>query len=426
MKTYKTSITRYILPVVFIMCVLAQQKSSAQPTVIENGIKFTSQQNATLVGADGLIMKTKDGGLTWNTASVPTTNELLGEDFIDEFTGMVVGINGTVIITLDAGNLWELKSSGTTDNLNSIKAVRSSVWVACGDNGTIIRTIDGGQSWTQVNSFTTSSLNDVEFVDNQNGFIVGDNAVLLKTYDGGANWERINISSGNPKFNLPLNAIDMKDTQNGTLVGNGGLILNTVDGGISWSAPLSTPPTENIYDVKYLSDTVAIAAGADGLMLKTIDGGFSWERIDIPQVPPTVDLKCVNFANGSTGISVGEEGTEIYTIDGGNSWSTTPPSPGLCPVSTNGTAPQIKNYPNPFNPVTNITYYLPFNAKVSIKVYNITGREIVTLADGFQSSGSYSVMFNASNLSSGVYFYRLTAIDGTSEYTMTRKMILNK
>ncbi len=70
-----------------------------------------------------------------------------------------------------------------------------------------------------------------------------------------------------------------------------------------------------------------------------------------------------------------------------------------------------QNYPNPFNPSTAITYQLPKNSHVSLKVYDILGKEVVTLVDEVKEAGSYNVQFNAQNIASGVYFYRMVAGD---------------
>jgi hypothetical protein len=81
-----------------------------------------------------------------------------------------------------------------------------------------------------------------------------------------------------------------------------------------------------------------------------------------------------------------------------------------------------QNFPNPFNPVTNITYSIATNTRVSIKVYDITGKEITTLVNEYKTPGHYSISFNGSNLSSGFYFYRVSAGD----YTEMKKMSLLK
>jgi hypothetical protein len=81
-----------------------------------------------------------------------------------------------------------------------------------------------------------------------------------------------------------------------------------------------------------------------------------------------------------------------------------------------------QNYPNPFNPETQINYSIPHNSFVTLEVYDILGREITTLVNEVKSPGNYEVNFNATNLPSGIYFYRLQA----GSFVETKKMILLK
>ena len=81
-----------------------------------------------------------------------------------------------------------------------------------------------------------------------------------------------------------------------------------------------------------------------------------------------------------------------------------------------------QNYPNPFNPATKISYKIGEPGFVQLKVYNVLGVEVKSLINEFKISGEYSINFNASSLSSGVYFYTLSI----NNFTQTRKMILEK
>jgi len=81
-----------------------------------------------------------------------------------------------------------------------------------------------------------------------------------------------------------------------------------------------------------------------------------------------------------------------------------------------------QNYPNPFNPSTVISYQLPTSGFVKLRVYDVLGREVATLSDAHQGAGNYSVVFDAANLTSGVYFYRLEA----GNFAETRKFLLLK
>jgi hypothetical protein len=82
----------------------------------------------------------------------------------------------------------------------------------------------------------------------------------------------------------------------------------------------------------------------------------------------------------------------------------------------------IQNYPNPFNPITIIKYQLPASSKVTLKIYDILGNEVITLLNEEKETGTYEVIFNASNYSSGVYFYRIQA----GSFVETKKMVLMK
>ncbi len=83
---------------------------------------------------------------------------------------------------------------------------------------------------------------------------------------------------------------------------------------------------------------------------------------------------------------------------------------------------QHQNYPNPFNPTTVISYSVPTSCQVRLTVLDILGREIVELVNEQKFAGTYEVKFTASNLPSGIYFYRLTA----GSFSETKKMILIK
>ncbi|HEX2865666.1 MAG TPA: T9SS type A sorting domain-containing protein [Ignavibacteriales bacterium] len=81
-----------------------------------------------------------------------------------------------------------------------------------------------------------------------------------------------------------------------------------------------------------------------------------------------------------------------------------------------------QNYPNPFNPTTVINYALPRASKVTLKIYDMLGREVTTLVNGYKETGRYSVEFNASSLPSGTYIYAIRA----SDFVRSGKMLLLK
>ena len=82
----------------------------------------------------------------------------------------------------------------------------------------------------------------------------------------------------------------------------------------------------------------------------------------------------------------------------------------------------MQNYPNPFNPVTTIKFILPYADNVELKIYNLLGEEVVTLTNMYYSAGEHQIKWNASNKSSGIYFYKIK----TSCYSETKKLLLLK
>jgi len=91
-------------------------------------------------------------------------------------------------------------------------------------------------------------------------------------------------------------------------------------------------------------------------------------------------------------------------------------------ITSTPTGYAVANYPNPFNPSTIISYQLPSNGLVTIKVFDVLGREVRTLVNDYKTSGTYTVSFDASKLASGIYFYQLRS----GNYISTKKMLLLK
>ena len=95
-------------------------------------------------------------------------------------------------------------------------------------------------------------------------------------------------------------------------------------------------------------------------------------------------------------------------------------------ISAPGDFKLSQNYPNPSNPKCRIDFEIPFDSKVSLRVYDILGKEVYKLVDEFKPADFYSIEFDGSNLASGMYFYRIIAEGGGNNFTHTLKMVLVK
>ena len=162
------------------------------------------------------------------------------------------------------------------------------------------------------------------------------------------------------------------------------------------------------------------------MILISTDAGITWQPSVTNLNENGNDLYSVAFTDDKTGISAGKNGIQVYTHDGGLNWS------GKANVNLAGTSSTSKtgtlsqNYPNPFNPVTMINYSIPFDGSVSLKIYDMTGKEVTSLVNGYVNAGTYNAKFDGSNFSSGIYFYILKASNIDQAFSKTMKMILTK
>ena len=84
----------------------------------------------------------------------------------------------------------------------------------------------------------------------------------------------------------------------------------------------------------------------------------------------------------------------------------------------------LSNYPNPFSTGTTIKYTLPFDAKVSLKVYDFTGRTVATITEAKKGPGEHSILFKPGNLAEGSYYYQLTLVTATKQFLQTGRMMI--
>jgi photosystem II stability/assembly factor-like uncharacterized protein len=307
------------------------------------------------------IYITTDGGISWQETK--TSDHLFGAFCSDNLHRIVVGWGGTIKYTSDGGKVWNTAYSGTASHLKDVYFVNNELGFIVGNEGTILRSENGGLSWKNLVSNTSNSLNGVFFINNEIGIAIGTFGTILRTSDDGETWELQNSGTYSD-----LNSVFFKDKNNGLIVGELGVILRTTDGGLNWKAEQSGI-NNSLYGLA-IKDSVELTVGNEGTILRNI----------------------VDFL----------------------------------PTDTNKTLPSVynleQNYPNPFNPNTIIKYSIPKQYHVTIKVYDLLGREITTLVNEEKSPGNYEVKFYGSSVTSGVYFYQIK----TSNFVSTKKMVLLK
>lgn len=194
-------------------------------------IRFSDKKRGYVVGSvlrksgvdevvvDSLLMRTEDGGETWQRITVPTKTELFHVDFNGNSHGWIVGDGGVILATRDEGLSWNKQSSGTANPLYNVDFRDDDEGYAVGKSGTILRTENGGASWQNVSSNAKDTFLRVDFADDKNGWVVGYSGNILRSDDRGKSWVRQDAGTRAPLYGLHM------DKKYGWAVGEKGLIL---------------------------------------------------------------------------------------------------------------------------------------------------------------------------------------------------------
>lgn len=308
-----------------------------------------------IVGDNGQILKTTDGGLNWEFQNSPTNQNLTSVFFISPTQGYITGPGNFFLRTTDGGATWQqsvVESNGLVGVFRQFQAIRflnNSTGYVVGERTTpavnknvFYRTTNGGATWTQVaNPGPTNGSGAFDAVALSAAgvqFAAADNGRIFRSDDNGQTWNQTGVGDGDLSNATDFRGIDFEaDGIEGYVVGLSGVIRRTADGNnatpanVDWIPPAVNPAVANLNGVAVASDNVAVAVGdnesGSGTVVRTVDGGVNWTRIttNIPDVP----LESVRFVNANLGfIRSRNGGILLRTNDGGATWTpiSTPPS----------------------------------------------------------------------------------------------------
>lgn len=171
-------------------------------------IRFTGKKDGFIIGSilkefdgeirvvDSLVLKTSDGGETWRRISVPFSKEIYNLDFVNDDYGWIVGDDGMILATVNGGLTWKIqktplgpiKDKKTKPALYSVDFRDKKEGYAVGGYGTILRTDNGGETWDVVKTAYPETFLRVNFANDENGWIVGYNGTILRSSDKGRTW----------------------------------------------------------------------------------------------------------------------------------------------------------------------------------------------------------------------------------------------
>ena len=404
-------------------------------------VRFINITTGWVLG-ENYMYQTTDGGMNWAqkdtiipVGSRSSTLLTLNEDivFYSVFNSQSSQGSG-VRRTIDGGITWETIDS-SNNYYSDIEFVSDQIGFAAGSNAQfqalIKKTTDGGATWTTIASdFSPSSyeIKGISFVNENMGWAVTYDALIFKTDNGGLNWtfqDSIGIFGSSTG---PLRDIFFITQDSGWAVGGisgGMMIARTIDGGVTWNLEIQSG--SSLQEVIFLNNQLGWMAGRTygPFISYTTDGGFAWNDCSfIPAV--AAEINSISMIDENIGWAVAGDnftGGRIFkTINGGIvSIDERHQKDSYIPGSVN----LYQNFPNPFNPITTIKYYVPYRSSIMINIYNANGEKIKELVNSIQSPGEYEVTWDSTNdkgtvLPSGIYFYQIR----TENQTMTKQMLL--
>lgn len=342
---------------------------------------FRDQYTGYIYGYSGLFRST-NSGISWSRHSMGIT--LFGYCFVDQNTGFIGG-DGDYFITTNSGSNWHRKYGFHTDtNYLGFSYFDNTLYLLKNfgnRNNQFLKSSNLGGNWELIHSFESgsssyilSSKYNILYVTAQN---YNDTGMILRSVNGGLNWTKTSTSG---------KAI-LRDMMFHKQNGNFGYIVGNY---------------ANDHNNAY-----------KGIILKTTNSGDTW----IEQVYGNSNTQFNSVFITDRFVFIAATGVVVrgeHTI-GINSISNLIPKKLVL----------HQNYPNPFNPKTKIKFEIPqnlINENLKLIVYDVLGSEIKVIADQKFSPGVYEADFDAANLPSGIYFYKLS----NSSFTEVKKMIILK
>jgi hypothetical protein len=342
---------------------------------VNNGLTNTVVRSLCVVGTDlfagtygGGVFRSTDHGSTWTSASSGVANPYVLSLTVSGatlFAGTEFAAGG-IFRSTNNGSTWSLANTGMGSmTVRSLAASGTNLFAGTNGGGVYAST-NNGLAWSAVNNGITNTYIPSLGVNGSRVFAGSESGLIYVSTNNGAQWSGVTVGSVSG-----VNSFAFSGTNVFAGAAIGGVSLST-NNGSTWGA-INTGLAE--------TTILSLVVKGDTLYAGTFSSGV-WRR-PLQEVATSADM--------------------------------VPPA-----AATQFALAQ--NYPNPFNPSTTIRFDLPHPERVTLAVYDAVGREIARLAEGAYPAGVHSVVFDATGISSGVYFYRMTA----GSFTEVRKLLLMK
>jgi photosystem II stability/assembly factor-like uncharacterized protein len=295
-----------------------------------HAIQFLNADEGWAVGDEGVVWHTINGGRDWERQPTPVRATLRSVSFQNAFVGWAAGREelprggsvGVLLFTKDGGLTWHHLLNNALPGLHKVRFVNARDGFLLGDGSDqypsgVFKTADGGRSWQPVKGPRSASLFDGAFQDGDTAALVGAWGRLAKMRHG-----TISTADVDPLAERTLRGVQL-DANRGLAVGQGGAILFSTTSGARWGFAdlrLSRDVVANLdfHGLHYAGDHAWVVGRPGSVILHSADRGKSWELVKTGYPLP---LHGVFFLDDRQGWAVGELGTILVTTDGGKSWT---------------------------------------------------------------------------------------------------------
>jgi photosystem II stability/assembly factor-like uncharacterized protein len=358
-------------------------------------------------GDDGWLYRSTDKGQKWGQLKIgyiySLATNLKGHLF--------AGCSSGMFRSTDNGSNWD-QLNAPVSNINIIKIDSSGQIYVGGYDGGLLCSTDNGNNWKQLMPKSTTGIITAVAINSAGVIFAGADSGAFRSIDNGVHWDKINGG-------LNSNGV------NSLITTSRGYVFAGAGNGIYISAMYASPVELNSFTSVTERNNVTFSWSTT---TELNNRGFELER-----KTPDGTIKTIAFIQGNgtysevkkytytdKNLSNGKYSYRLKQLD----FNGTSKTYNYINVEINESDKFIlgQNYPNPFNPTTVISYSLPEPGNVTLKVYDILGKEITTLVNGNKPAGQYTTDFNADKLPSGIYLYTLHA----GNFVETRKLLLLK
>lgn len=387
--------------ILFTITIFSQWQKVSNDSII-NGTSWTLISNQNKLFAAGYnLYYSSDEGKTWQDVIPPGYFNGYVNIIIADSNRLYVGTGGGFHFSTDNGVTWS-RSGTFTENIRYLASINNYVFASTFASSSVYRSTDYGINWSPVPPLPNIGNAGISYLYSAFGkLFVGTNIGIYISSDFGNTWKQITDD-----LLLGINGF-IAEKENIFALGN--RVLISTDQGDSWQSLPNSPFPPLSCTIK---DSAIFVTSTEGIY-ETIDNGNTWKGINegLPE-----EKICYALVT-DTHLIIGMQLNGIWIR----------PLSELTNVKSRNELNNIifslsQNYPNPFNSSTTIKFILPKPDNVELKIYNLVGQEISTLISKYLFEGEHQIQWDASNLPSGIYLYKLK----TSYYTSTKKIILLK